>query len=555
MTSIHASRIRARTMALAVALLTVVSAAGCGAASAAGKSTDASPVSGGTLKIVESADTLNCVDPFQTAWTSTRSIVRNVAESLVDQNPKTGEIKPWLAKSWTIGNDGKTYTFTLKKGITFSDGEKFDADAVVKTFTEDLQTLDEKPGTVGGFYVQNLTSVTKIDDYTVRFNLSAPNASLLQGLATTTLAIISPKSTEKTPEQRCLGDYSGTGPFTIKKYDVNTQTTLVRRKGHTSSSPFATKKGDAYLDKIVVSYVPENSVRIGNVVSGSADVVWTDSDSPLVENDVNQIKQSGGSVESRAYPGSSFDLTPNVRDKSRPLYDTRVRQALSLGIDRSTYATTIIRSGYPTVTGVLGSTTPAFQKLTAQTTHDADKAASLLSDAGWKKGKDGYRYKDGKKLTVVFLTTQQDDGAELIQDELKKIGIDYQIDVVTSAQYTSRINASDYDLASLTYTRADPSALNTLLDVRYATFKTQTGNTQNDEERAHLEKLFDEGTTATDSDKRASIYKEAQKYVGSEYILIPVYERVQDAGISASVHGIRFTAESFGDFSGAWLSR
>lgn len=534
--------------------LMALAACGSGSAAQTASGDTGTPQQGGSVTIVESPDNLQCIDPFQTAWTQSRTIVRNYVDSLVDQDPKTGEIKPWLAKSWTISDDGKTYTFTLKDGITFSDGSKFDADAVVDTFTENLATLKEKPGTVGGFYVQNLTGVSKVDDHTVKFELSAPNASFLQGLATPTLGIISRASAKLTPQQRCDGQAVGTGPFTIEKYDAKTGVTLKKRTGYTSSSPLAAHQGDAYLDSITISYVPENSVRLGNFASGTADIVWTDSDSPFVQNDITQIKQTGGTVQSRALPGATFGLFPNVRNGG-VLSDNDVRQALSLSIDRTTYGNTVLRDGYPTVKGVISSTTPGFKAEPSSVEYDTAKAAKLLDKAGWKKGSDGYRYKDGKKLTVTFLTSEKDDGYELIQDELKKTGFDFQIKVVTSAQYTTLTNANKYDLVSLTYTRADQSAINTLLDERYATFKAISGNTQDADSQATLEAAFDKGTATTDTKERTSIYEGVQDTISKENIIIPVFERLQDVGLSSKVHGLRFTGESFGDFHDLWKAQ
>lgn len=553
----HGARrdIRRAILASAVAVASVLGFSACGSSSSESGNSSAIPVSGGKLVINEAADTIGCVDPFQTAWTATRSVVRNVAESLVDQDPKTGDIKPWLAKSWTISGDGLTYTFKLKSGITFSNGEKFNADAVVTNFEGDLKTLKENPGTVGGFYVQYLASVTKVDDDTVQFHLSKPDGSFLQGLATPTLAVIAPASFKNTAVERCGGSYYGTGPFTITKYDVNTSTVLTRRKGYTSPSPFASHRGDAYLKSVEIDYVPESSVRIGNLKSGNADIIWTTSDSQLTQNDIAQIKAAGGSVKSRSLPGSAFDLMPNVRAASSPLSDLSVRQAFSYAIDRKTYASTNIRSGYPVVSSVVDSTTPGYKKLAAVTTYNVEKADSLLTKAGWKLNKkDGYRYKNGKKLTLHLLTTSSDNGYELIQDEVKKVGIELKIDVVTSAQYTTKTNANDYDLVSITYTRSDPSAINTLLDVRYATFKAISGNTQTDADQKWLEDAFDRAAAQTDESKREAVYGEIQDYLAEHVTAIPVYERVQDAGLSPRVHGLRFTAESFSDLYNVYLS-
>ena len=539
---------------LAVASLgAILLTSACGQNGAAGTVNANEPQQGGTLRVLQSPDTLNCIDPFQTAWTATRALVRNFAQSLVDQDPDTGEIKPWLATDWTVNDKGTEYRFNLKQGVTFSNGEPFNADAVVKTFEEDLQTLKEKPGTVGGFYVQNLQSVTKDGDYSVTFHFDKPNGAFLANLATTTLAIIAPASTEQTPEQRCLADgLYGTGAFTVDKYDVNTKSILSKREGFSSPSPFDNSSGDAYLDRIEVTYVPDDSVEIGSFVSGQADVIWADSSEQIIQNEAKQIEAVGGKLLSRPLPGTAFDILPNVRHDG-PLSDSAVRKAVSEGIDRATYAATVIRPGYEAPTSFLGSTTPSFEAQAKSVAYDVDDAKASLDEAGWITGDDGYRYKDGKKLTLHYVVTAKDTGSQLIQDDLKKIGVDLSIDVVTNSESAARRDSSDYDLYSITYTRADPSAIDVVLDVRYATFKSLTGNVVTDEQREVLEEYFDQAIQAVDSQKRSEIYAKLQQYIADQYLIIPIYERSQDVATSAKVHDIRFTAESFGDFTRTWI--
>lgn len=537
---------------LSAGLLTGMAA--CGNTSHQGAVNADAPQQGGTLKVIQVPDPVGCIDPFQAYWTGTRTIVRQFAESLTDQDPKTGEIKPWLASGWRQSEDGKTLTVDLKHGITFSDGEPFNADAVVKNFTTDLQTAKEIPGTYGQLYTQNLEEVQKVDDDTVNFVFSAPNASFLQGLSTTNLAVISPKSLELPPEERCTAALSGTGAFVLKKFNPKTAAQLIRRKGHTWSSPFQSQKGDAYLDGIEFSYSGENSVRVGSLSSGSVDVLWPDSDHALTQNDKAQIEQAGGRVESRSLPGTAYNLFPNIR-YGRPLNDINVRKAVTLGIDRATYAATLLRDDYPVVSGFLDSTTTGMLKTPANTTYDPKKAGELLDESGWKLKDDGYRYKDGKRLTLHLLTFTKNEGHELIQDQLKKIGIDYRIDVTTAAEENARMISGDYDFLGDTFTRNDLSVLNRVLDLRYSSWKDETRNIATEEQHAQLAQLFDRGTYELDPVKCRETYRQVQQFLSDNYILIPVYERLQDYAASSRVQGIRFTAEAFGDFSGAWIAK
>ncbi|MCH9276780.1 ABC transporter substrate-binding protein [Bifidobacterium amazonense] len=549
---------RGRLTALAVAGLLALAGCGSTANATGGEEPAGEPQSGGTLRIAEPTEILNCIDPFQTSWTASRTLVRQFAESLTDQDPKTGEIKPWLATGWKLSDDGKTYTFDLKHGVTFSNGEAFNADAVVKNFETNLKGVKEGWGTAGGNYIQGLESVSKVDDDTVQFHFSKFNAAFLQATATTTLAILAPASLDQTPQQRCHGEnLYGTGPFVLKQWDITSKTIFTKRKGYTTPSPFETRQqGDAYLDRIEVSYIPETTVRTGNFVGGQTDIILASSAVPILENDAEQIKAAGGRIETRALPGTSYDIYPNTRSEDRPLHDINVRKAVSLAIDRTSYAQTIFRKDYPTVKGVLGATTPSFQATPDAIRYDPEEAGKLLDKAGWTLNKkDGYRYKDGKKLTLVWLDYNKNAGQDLLVDQFRQVGIDLQIEIGTYADSLNKEKTNDYDLSMLwTYTRSDPVAIANLIDIRNDKGNRGGWNIANDEQRATLNKLFDAGIAERDDAKRTKIYQELQQYLADQYIQIPFYERMGDLALAKNVHGVRYTAESFISLYDTWLS-
>ena len=541
-----------RTILAAATLPMLLLVGACGQGAAAGNAANAAtPQQGGTLRVAQSADPYNCVDPFQTGRASTRAVIRNIAESLLDQDPKTGELKPWLAERYTVSDDGLTYTVDLKHGVTFSNGEKLDADAVLANFRDILDP--SHPVSTGTQFVEGLASVDKVDDDTVTFHLSAANSSFLQALATTNLAIVAPSYLKDVPfSERCAaGKVIGTGAFTLTQFDTKTKTILEKREGYTSTSPFSTHKGDAYLDRIEVNYVPESSVRIGSLAGGQIDEIWLDNDAAFSENDAAQIRQAGGSIQSRAVPGTAWNLYPNVRSGG-PLSNPDVLKALSLGIDRKTYAHTTIRADYPIVSGVLGTTTPGFKANPSAVKYDPKAAAKLLDKAGWKTGDDGYRYKDGKKLTVHFITYSKETSLELIQDELKQIGFDFQIDIITNSELAARAASGDYDLTRMTWTRADPSSLQAFYEWS-GSWGPVLAKDKTEEQKAHLATLFDKARVTLDTAERNRVYQEIQRYIEDNRIVIPVFQRQQDVALSSKVHDVRFTADSFPDYSGTWL--
>ncbi len=538
------------------AVLTVVGAlvlAACGSSSDGSTgTTDAAagaPRPGGTLKIAFWDDQQGCIDPNQVYWIESRSLDRQFADSLTDQDPETGKIVPWLASSWKISKDAKTYTFTLRDGVTFSDGTAFDATAV-KTAYDGTFALGAK-SLLGLTYLAGYKSTTVIDPHTVRVDFTSPNAAFLQATSTTTLAVLSPKTYTETPEERCAGKLIGSGAFTLDSYTAATSAHLTKRKDYAWPSKLVKNQGAAYLDAIAVSYIKEDSVRVGSLTSGAIDIAWPRQ--PISDADQKVIKASGASIVSRPLPGISDAYLPNV-SKGRILSDLRVRQALQKSIDRKTYASTIFWDEYPVVSGAFDSTTPYATDESAALGYDPAGAATLLDQAGWKKGPDGYRYKDGKKLTLLQPLTAAVPGDQLLQDQFKKVGIDLQLKVYTAAQYQPAVAAGNFDLVATYYTRADPSVLGSVLD--QAVSKAGTATFSQDPATAkQVSTLFGDGLKAIDDDQRAAVYGQLQKYLIDQGVSFPIFERVQLAGISAEVHGFAWTSEAFLRANDIWLSQ
>ncbi|WP_163554448.1 ABC transporter substrate-binding protein [Candidatus Frankia alpina] len=558
MSTSHRYRTRRRLAATAVSVLAAVSLAACGSGgssssatsgtSAAGGAQDGKPVPGGRLKIAFWSDFQSCIDPNQVYWIESRSIDRNLADSLTDQDPKTGKIVPWLATSWTVSPDVTSYTFNLRKDVTFSDGTKLDATAV-KTAYDGLHDLGAK-STLGLTYLAGYKSTTVVDPYTVKVDFATPNAAFLQASSTTT-AILSPATYKETPEARCAGKIVGSGEFTLDSYSAGKSAKLTKRTDYAWPSSLITNKGAVYLDGIDVSYIAEDNVRVGSLTNGTIDIAWPRQ--PITSADQEVIKASGTTIQTRALPGIIGLLVPNVT-AGRPLSDLQVRKALYKALDLNSYAKTVYWDGYPAAKSSVTSTTPYAADQSAKLAYDPAGAGKLLDGAAWALGSDGYRHKDGKKLTLTYLTNAASPGDQLVQDQLKKVGIDYQIKVVTAAQLTPTGNAGDWDFSGGYLTRADPSVLGSSLD--QAVSKQYTAKySQDPATAAKISALFAKGLSTADPTQRAAAYKDLQDALIDNGVAYPLYDRLQTAGVSGKVHGFAWTSESFLRANDIWLSK
>jgi len=513
------------------------------AASLAGCSPSTDEAASKTLNIAFWADNtiLVSVDPFQVYWLEHRVMLRNVAESLTDQDPQTGEIIPWLAKSWAISDDALSYTFYLRNDVTFSNGERFDAKAVKAAFDSNKAFATELPATFGATYLAGYDHAEVVDDFTVKLVLNKPNAGFLQATSTTNLAILAPSSYQLSAQERSLGKIIGTGPFVLDHYTPEVGAKLVKRQGYAWPSANVKNRGEAHLDTIELSYIPEESVRNGLFLQGQADILWPRN--PFSEVDIKLFQSKGATIQSRSLPGPAYNLYPNTR---RLLADKQVRLAVQKAIDRKTYASAVYSADFPVVRGIYDVTTPYAKDQRDKLAYDPEGAEHLLDAAGWLKGADGYRQKDGKRLTLSYnITPAETAGDVLIQDQLRKVGIDLKLAVTTRAEWFANNASGNYDLTINYMTRAEPIILQTILDPRSANSATVATNTYEPQALEKATALFDAGITATQPQQRAEAYGGLQDLLLDESSAFPIYERVWQAATSAKVKHFQWTAEGF----------
>ncbi|WP_213880777.1 ABC transporter substrate-binding protein [Pseudomonas sp. dw_358] len=491
--------------------------------------------------------TLVSLDPFQVYWLEHRVVLRNVAESLTDQKPDDGSIIPWLAASWDISPDALQYTFHLRKDVTFSNGTRFDAHAVKTAFDSDKAFAQQLPSTFGATYLAGYDHAEIVDDFTIKLVLSRPNAGFLQATSTTNLAILAPESYAKTAKERSLGAIIGTGPFVLEHYTPESDLRLLKRKGYAWPSASVQNKGEAHLDEVDVTYVPEDSVRNGQFVQGQVDILWPRA--PFSDIDSKLFVSKGATIQSRSLPGPAFNLYPNTRDE-RILGDAVVRQALQKAIDRKTYAATLYNAQFPVVSGVYDTTTPYYRNQSALLAYDPAGARQLLDHDGWTLAADGHRYKNGKALTLTYnIPVVESAGDVLLQDQLRQVGIDMKLNVLTTADWAAANAAGRYDLTLAYMTRADPIILQTILDPRSANSATVATHLYSPQALPKAEALFDAGMTATASDQRAQAYGALQDLLLQQNSTFPIYERLWQAATGPRVQNFRWTAEGFALFN------
>ncbi|TDN43170.1 peptide/nickel transport system substrate-binding protein [Curtobacterium flaccumfaciens] len=536
--TIHRTPIRL-VAAIAAGTAAALVMAGCSSGSTASSSSSSKPVDGGSLTYAVANDPITLNPSGVGAGNDTLAITRQLVDSLLWQDPSDGSLKPWLATKYSANADATAFTFDLRSGVTFSDGTALDATAVKDTF-DDIAAAGATSTAAAYFSGYQETKV--IDDDTVEVDFTTPNAAFPNATASVALGIVAPKTTETPFDDRADGKaVIGTGPFTLSSYTKNTSTVLTKRKGYDWGPAARSNTGAAHLSKVTFQVVPEASVRTGSLQSGQLDAI-----SSVQPSDVDTL-QSQYELVTRANPGQVFGLTFNQK---RPLVsDLVVRKAIAQAVDPKTVRDTSLNDLFKVANSVLGSTTPGHVDTSSSIEHDPAAAAAALQDAGWEKGSDGIRAKDGKKLqlTLIWITNfgPNQTSLELIQQELKKVGIGLTLESGTVPQYLANTTSGDWDLAWDNSSRADGDVLRSKFSSAGAQSIGASDTT--------LDALFTQELSQSDPAERAKTFASIQQRIASQVDFVPVHELTSIIATAKDVHGIAFGADTRLDqLTGTW---
>ncbi|MEU6430746.1 ABC transporter substrate-binding protein [Microbispora sp. NPDC046973] len=519
-----------RRKPLALALLALN---GLLAACAAETGTNTSST-GATLAVAMPADP-SCLDPQQTGQLAALDISRSLVDTLTDQDPRTGKIVPWLASEFSVSDDARRFTFTLRDGVTFSDGTPLDAQAVKASFDR----LAALPANGAASYLRGYQGTTVVDAHRLHVDFDAPNAQFLQATSGAGLGILSPATAGTPLADRCRGRFVGSGPYVLDHYTSNQEVVLKRRAGYSWPSSLATVRGEASLAEVRFVFVPEAGARTTALRSGQVQIAEN-----VQPSDQDSFTKDGFHLLVTRVPGLVPPLSLN---HAGVLADQRVRQALLLAVDRADLVGTVLGPRFTPATGVLAGTTPLYVDQSDKLRHDPVRAAELLDEAGWRPGPDGIRVKDGKPLTLNWLIpAPMPPVDEYVQQQLRKVGVDVKLNAVPPTRYVEQQQAGKFDITAVAVTRADPDVLRNI-------FYSKGSNLWH-LPPSKLDDYLERQAAATDEGKRREAVTKAAEWILDHADTVPLYENALVHGVSDAVKDLETDASTRLDLHDARLA-
>ncbi len=460
----------------------------------------------------------------------------SVYDTLVYRHPQTMDFVPGLAERWEMAPDGLSWTFMLRRDVTFHDGTPFNAQAVAANLDRiaDPELASGKSLALLGPY----TGYTVVDDYTITLHLSEPYAPLLDGLSQVYLGIASPAALSKYSKNTYQWHQVGTGPYRLEEVVPGDRIILRRNPDYAWGPVFYAETTDQSVDTIEFRFYTDPATRSLALESGEVQMIGE-----LLPTDVELLL---GNTQLRVFrvpiPGQPQQFFFNVN--RAPTDELAVRQALLYATNRTEIVDAVFQGQSPVAHGPLTAVTPFYDPaVEALYPFDPTFAQSLLQGAGYgDSDNDGIWDRDGEplRLTMVFPSwNQTPEVAQLIQSEWRDIGIEVELirvpDFPTLRSYALE---GDFNLIAFYDFGVEASMLNRF----YATDGANNWSGYSDPE---LDNWLHEAVRQVDADTRAALYSSVQQRLMEQAVVLPIRDYVNLNGTTAKLEGVIFSAQGW----------
>lgn len=506
------------SIGLASATIALALAAACGGGGDRGGASEASAsdeaVYGGVLVRAHATDPAG-FDPVQDTSIAALDLIAPIYSQLVRLDPEApdGALRPELAERWEVGEDGRSITFELRQGVQWHDGMPFIADDVVSHFKRVISPPQGLFSSQRAPFL-DVVDITAPDAGTVVFETGNPSAGLLRSFAGGHYMVVSKHVMERETAEDPRGLRSnpealvGTGPFTFTEYKQGSSFRVDR-------NPNYWDEGKPYLDGIEFFIMKDSAARFAALATGRVHTTpsGTASLTPTQAQEARRdYADSIEVIEARGpfWMGAAFNV------ERKPFDDARVRQALSLAVDRGAYLTLVtggaggvgMTAGYSPPDTPLGLSTEQLLDLPgygADRDADVERAKLLLAEAGYPEG-------FSTSIMVRSDVPVWVNSALFFQDQWRKLGLDVEVDQAEFGASIGRMLQGDYDvrIGGIAFNTTDPD------HYLWAHFTTDGPNNLSYATDAEVDRLLEAQRVELDEARRRELAHAAERRLLTE---------------------------------------
>lgn len=439
------------------------------------------------------------LDPDQSRTFVGRIVYASLCDKLVDITPDL-EIIPQLATGWEWSEDGLELTMTLREGVTFHDGEPFNAAAVIAN----IDRSQNLPESRRKSEVKSIANVVALDDYTVTFMLDAPDATLVAQFADRSGMMLSPKATTESGLEFGLNPICS-GPFQFVERVQQDRIVLEKFDAYWNADAIS-------IDTVTFLPIPDTTVRLANLRSGDLDMLER-----LAATDVASAEADDGLIVEKAtslgYQGITINVANGERAETPLGQDPRVRRALSMAIDRDVINQVVFEGAFAPGNQSFPPSSPWYNSAFSDYARDIDGAKALLAEAGVEVPLQF-------EMQITNNPVEQQ-AAQVIQAMAAEAGFEIELISKEFATLLADQTAGDYQASRIGWSgRVDP-------DGNIHQFMTTDGGLNDSKySNPEVDRLLDQARTSTDLAVRKESYDAAREILAEEMPIIYLWHQV-----------------------------
>jgi peptide/nickel transport system substrate-binding protein len=489
------------------------------------------PVKGGTLTWGQ-WDKIDSIDPALTTGAAAGEIAQNILDTLItldaDQKPH-----PSLATRWTIDDNAKKFTFTLRDGVKFHDGSTLTAAAVKGSFDRILEPK-LKAGAVVSL-IGPIDTITTPSENTVVFTFKTGYPAFMLQIWRYFFGILSPKYLDSLKPGDSAVAPVGSGPFKFANRSADGVVTLEAFADYAWGNETFTNRAAPYLRTVKFRAITDASTRVATLESGENLLI-----DEVTEADYARLKADKKYTFVNS-PRASHTLGFFMNVTRAPTDDRAVREAVNWAVDRKSIVEKLFFGVHKVSVGPLSEGVWArLDEIEKSLGFYPAKAKSVLENAGWKAGTSGpIREKGGQKLEILLATFRSPwtDIAEAMQSQLRDVGIDLKVQKMERGPYLDYVRAYKHNMAATASTSVDPDGV--LRIVYHSSGRGSGSNFANVNDTA-LDALLVKGQSQElGTAERRKTYEDAQRRVMEILPYVGVMSQVRVEAMSTKVHGFR----------------
>lgn len=471
------------------------------------------------------------------------AIGSQIHDPLLRQRPGDPKIYPGIAESYEVSDDAKEYTFNLRKDVKFHDGTPLNAEAVKFSLDRIIDPETRSAAALGALGPYDHSEA--IDEYTIKVVFKQPFAGFLNMACTAYVPILSPTAVKKWGDQYQF-HVTGTGPFMLKEYVPDDHVSLVRFEDY-DWGPEWGHEGPAYVEALTYTIIPEDLTRISTLKTGETNIVDS-----VRSHDIPDIeKDSDLKLAITPVAGAPWIMLLNYQ--KFPTSEKAVRVAVEYAIDRETMVNLLYKgTNEPHHSPIEKNTLGYDPRIDKMYSYDPEMAKQILEDAGWKVGSDGIREKGGKRLTLnwgIWPGGGMDEPASVVQDQLRQIGMEVEIESEDVGTTFGKWNATDaLNIAMPFYVWADPMFMVSWYHSNYIG-STNWGHVNSPE----LDALLLKAESDPDPKFRAAALYEVQKWLMEEGVTVALFGKSLALGMQKEIEGIEYEITGLPLFHGVYF--